>query len=57
MIDKDKIEFHIKEILKALGENPEREGLIGTPKRVANYYAEVFEGVNYSNDEIARSLM
>ena len=40
MIDKDKIEFHIKEILKALGENPEREGLIGTPKRVANYYAE-----------------
>ena len=56
MIDKDKIEFHIKEILKALGENPEREGLIGTPKRVANYYAEVFEGVNYSNDEIAQKF-
>lgn len=56
MVDKDKIEFHIKELLKALGENPEREGLLGTPKRVANYYAEVFEGINYTNDEIAEKF-
>ena len=52
-IDKEKIEFHIREILKALGENPEREGLKNTPLRVANYFSEVFEGINYSNDEIA----
>lgn len=52
-IDKKKIEFHIKGLLEALGENPDREGLKGTPGRVANYYKEVFEGINYSNDEIA----
>lgn len=52
-IDKEQIEFHIRGLLKALGEDVEREGLVETPKRVANYYAEVFEGVSYSNDEIA----
>lgn len=56
MINRDKIEFHIRELLIALGENPEREGLLGTPKRVANYYAEVFEGINYSNDEVAEKF-
>lgn len=56
MIDKEKIEFHIKEIIKALGDNPDREGLKGTPKRVANYYAEVFEGQSYTNDEIAEKF-
>lgn len=56
MVDKEKVEFHIKELLKALGENPEREGLRDTPKRVANYYAEVFEGINYTNDEIAEKF-
>ena len=34
-IDTEKIEYHIREILKALGDDPEREGLIDTPKRVA----------------------
>ncbi|MBN1467551.1 MAG: GTP cyclohydrolase I FolE [Fusobacteriaceae bacterium] len=56
MIDKNKIEFHMKEILKALGEDPEREGLKDTPKRIANYYSEVFEGINYTNDEIAEKF-
>ena len=51
-IDKEAIEFHIKEILKALGDDPEREGLKDTPKRVARMYEEVFEGMNYSNDDI-----
>lgn len=53
-IDKKKIEEHIKGILIALGDNPEREGLIETPKRVAEMYAEVFEGMNYTNDEIVK---
>lgn len=52
-IDIDKIEEHIRGILIALGENPNREGLKDTPKRVAKMYEEVFEGINYSNDEIA----
>ncbi len=53
-IDKAAIEEHIRGILVALGDNPDREGLIDTPKRVANMYAEVFEGMNYSNHEIAQ---
>ena len=53
-IDTEKIEYHIREILKALGDDPEREGLIDTPKRVAKMYEEVFEGMNYTNHEIAQ---
>ncbi|MGL4335253.1 MAG: GTP cyclohydrolase I [Turicibacter sp.] len=52
MIDKEKIETSIRDILIALGENPMREGLVDTPTRVANMYAEVFEGINYTNDDI-----
>lgn len=51
-IDKEKIEMHIKGILEALGEKPEREGLIDTPKRVAKMYEEIFDGINYSNEDI-----
>ena len=53
-IDKEKIRFHIKGILEALGDDPDREGLKETPDRVARMYEEVFEGMNYSNDEIAK---
>ena len=52
MIDKEAIEKHIRGILIALGDNPDREGLIETPKRVANMYEEIFQGMNYTNDEI-----
>lgn len=52
-IDKDAIREHIKGILVALGDDPEREGLKDTPDRVARMYAEVFEGMNYTNHEIA----
>lgn len=54
MIDKEVIEKHIKGILIALGDNPDREGLIETPKRVANMYEEIFQGMNYTNDEIIK---
>ena len=53
MIDKKLIEESIRNILVALGDDPEREGLLETPKRVADMYEEVFEGMNYSNDQIA----
>lgn len=52
-IDKKAIREHIKGILIALGEDPDREGLRDTPDRVARMYEEVFEGINYTNDEIA----
>ena len=54
MIDKKAIEEHIRGILVALGDDPNREGLIDTPKRVAKMYEEVFEGMNYTNHEIAQ---
>lgn len=52
-IDTESIAFHIKEILKSLGEDPNREGLVETPERVAKMYKEVFEGIQYTNHEIA----
>ena len=51
-INKAKIEEHVKGILEALGENPDREGLKETPKRVASMLEEVLEGINYTNDDI-----
>lgn len=45
MVDKKRIEAAVKEILLAIGEDPEREGLIETPRRVADMYAEVFSGL------------
>lgn len=53
-IDKQAIKEHIRGILIALGDDPDREGLKETPDRVARMYEEVFEGMNYSNEEIAR---
>lgn len=53
-IDTKAIEEHIRGILVALGDDPEREGLKDTPARVARMYQEVFEGMQYSNEEIAR---
>lgn len=53
MIDTKAIEEHIRGILIALGDDPDRDGLKETPQRVARMYTEVFEGMNYSNAEIA----
>lgn len=47
------IEEAISYIITALGEDVNREGLKETPKRVARYFDEVFEGIRYTNDEIA----
>lgn len=52
-IDYEAIKEHIRGILTALGDDPDREGLKETPDRVARMYGEVFEGMRYSNAEIA----
>ena len=52
-IDTEAIKKHIRGILVALGDDPDREGLKDTPERVAKMYQEVFEGMNYTNQEIA----
>jgi GTP cyclohydrolase I len=45
-IDQGRIEKAVREIIEALGEDPEREGLFDTPQRVAAFYAEVFDGIH-----------
>ena len=52
-IDTKKIEEAARMMIEALGDDPERPGLVETPRRVARMYAEVFEGMCYTNDEIA----
>lgn len=44
-IDKPKIETAVKMIIEAIGEDPTREGLLDTPKRVASMYEEIFAGL------------
>ncbi|QCK26977.1 GTP cyclohydrolase I FolE [Streptococcus pyogenes] len=44
-INKEKAEAAIYQFLEAIGENPNREGLLDTPKRVAKMYAEMFLGL------------
>jgi GTP cyclohydrolase I len=45
-IDKPKIERAVRDILEAIGEDPERDGLLRTPERVANMYEEIFAGLH-----------
>ena len=45
-VDLDRIRRAVREILAAVGEDPDREGLLETPDRVARMYAEVFSGLH-----------
>lgn len=47
-MDKERIENAVREILIAVGEDPERPGLVETPRRVANMYEEIFAGLHES---------
>jgi GTP cyclohydrolase I len=44
-VDKPRIEAAVREILEAIGEDPERDGLLDTPARVARMYEEIFVGL------------
>lgn len=46
LVDKDRIEKAVREILFAIGEDPDREGLADTPRRLAKMYEEVFSGLD-----------
>ena len=54
MFNKENIEFYIKKLLEEIDSDPNREGLVETPKRVAKMFCEVFEGQKYTNDEIVK---
>ncbi|MBB6632147.1 GTP cyclohydrolase I FolE [Clostridium algidicarnis] len=45
-MDNERIENAVREILYAIGEDPDREGLLDTPKRMARMYEEIFSGLN-----------
>lgn len=50
-MDKPRIEAAVREILLAIGENPDREGLVDTPKRIAKMYEEIFQGLTQDPGE------
>lgn len=52
MIDTQRIENAVREILAAIGEDPDREGLKKTPHRVAKMYTEVFSGLLDDPDKV-----
>ena len=51
-VDRGRIEKAVREILEAIGEDPDRDGLIRTPERVASMYAEVFAGLDQEIGEL-----
>ncbi len=53
-VDRERIEAAVVEILRAIGEDPEREGLRGTPRRIAAMYAELFSGLHRDPGEYLR---
>lgn len=50
-MDKEKIQRAVRDILEAIGEDPDREGLIDTPKRIAKMYEEIFAGLEMDPKE------
>lgn len=51
-VDQPRIEAAVREILLAIGEDPDRDGLVDTPKRVARSYAELFAGLSQDPAEV-----
>lgn len=52
MIDQEKIREAVSSILVAIGDDPNREGLVGTPDRVARMYADFFSGLCADPSEV-----
>ena len=51
MFDEDKIKTAVVSLIEAIGEDPNREGLKGTPRRIAEMYAELFSGIDVDPKE------
>jgi GTP cyclohydrolase I len=45
-IDTERVELAVREILEAIGEDPDRDGLVRTPTRIAHMYEEIFAGLH-----------
>ncbi len=55
MIDRAKIAEAVHQIIAAIGEDPQREGLAETPRRIAAMYADLFSGLDRDPLEVLRS--
>jgi len=55
-IDTGRIERAVREILLAIGEDPERDGLVDTPARVARAYAEQFAGLSQHLQDVLSTV-
>ncbi len=53
-MDRERIENAVREILLAVGEDPDREGLLETPSRVARMYEEIFSGLETDPDQFLK---
>ena len=53
-IDKDRVQAAVRELLSAIGEDPDREGLADTPRRIADAYAEIFGGLGQDPIDLLR---
>jgi GTP cyclohydrolase I len=56
MVDKDKIRKAVKEIIVAIGDDPNRPGLQETPDRVANMYEEIFAGMFIKPESVIKTF-
>jgi len=54
VVDHPRVQLLIRELLEAIGEDPNREGLVETPRRVADMYVELFEGIESDPGEHLR---
>ncbi len=54
MVDAERVQALVRELLEAIGEDPTREGLLETPRRVASMYVELFEGLEADPGEHLR---
>jgi GTP cyclohydrolase IA len=55
-VDLQRIERAVREIILALGEDPERDGLVDTPARVARMYAEQFAGLRQRPEDVLTTV-
>jgi GTP cyclohydrolase IA len=55
-VDQERIERAVREILLAVGEDPERDGLLDTPARVARMYAEQFAGLRQQPEDVLTTV-
>lgn len=57
MIDREKILEGVKLIIEGIGEDPNREGLLETPDRIARMYEEIFSGINKdAKEELSKTF-